>query len=142
MTTLKEISRALLPEIVDTPYQTAMRLRPRSATLDACGFEFAPGALQARDLQLAQAALEHGYFIAYTFGQSRDRWTDSEMRVFQIQVPRKEGAARVVGTIVTDGCQRLVRFCTHDARFHDRTLMRLSVEQLCEAASVRNYRPL
>lgn len=142
MTTIaKQMTSALRPEIVDTRFQTAMRVRPHSVTVDANGLVFEPGALQARDLQLAQEAFEHKYFVGYAFRMNRPLWMDSEMRIFQIQTPLKEGGIRVAGTIVTDEDRNLVRYCVDDKRHSNRAVMRACVDLICTVESILHYNP-
>jgi hypothetical protein len=112
--------------------------------VDTAGFVFEPGDLQARGLRLATAMFTHRYFVDYLFKANKALWVESEMRVFQIQIPLAEGGVRVFGTIVTDGDQNLVRWCVEDCHRHrrsNRETMRRSVDQLCTRESNRNYKP-
>jgi hypothetical protein len=142
--TAKRIASAVVAERCEAPFQMSKFIRPAGATRDEFGIDYAPGALQARDLQLARAVFSHRYFIDYVFSLNRTLWRDFEMRIYQIQAPIAEGGVRVYGTIITDGLQNLVRWCADGdtrRRRGERTTMQLCMQRLCTPASIQAYRP-
>lgn len=129
-------------ECIDTKCQKAMRVRPYSSTHDigGLGIEFQPGESQELDFQRACVLFEHSHFISYSFNRNRQRFVESEMRIYQIQIPKAGGGLRILGTIITDGEQNLVRYCVEDTQTSSRALMRDSLALLCTAQSLRDYR--
>ena len=141
MTTAKTkmIKDRLVQECVDSKFQRALRVRSRSQTADQSGLVFEPGALQASDMQEAQKTFKHAYFLGYTLRNHGSSFNDSDMRIYQIQIPVSDEELRVIGTVITDGEQNLVRYCIEDARSSNREIMRMSLEKLCTQKSVRFY---
>lgn len=91
--------------------QVSRFIRPATCTVDQLGMTYAEKELQKKDLSTVPLVFAYPNFVFDLFHTHRDRFRDSECRIYQFQNTPRTGNPFIFGLFITDDQQNLIDFC-------------------------------